>query len=303
MRKLGQYLLANPVHAMAAAMLCSVLPLLALPGGFLAGILVGFTTLCRGYKEGLLVLVGVAIPAVMVTFWKHSFLIDLVLLRCLVVWILASVLRATTSWRFVIEIITVIGVIAVIGFYLAIPDVSAWWKALFSHYQGMFNTLVSGQISEDKVSQMINDMAPVATGIFIGLIILLSAFCQSLIARWWQAALYRPGGLGKEFVEIRSGSVLATLMTIVVIAALFHVAIAVDLLPIVIMPLAIAGLCLAHKWVRQNKKIIYLLVAIYIALIFLPVVVISILALAGYVDSWYDIRKHYIVKNLPKKGV
>jgi hypothetical protein len=301
-RKLGQHLLANPAHAMAAAMLFSALPLLALPGGFLAGVLIGFITLCRGYKEGLLVLLGVAIPAVIVTFWKHSFLIDLVLLRCLVVWILAVTLRSTSSWRFVIEIMTLIGLVAVIGFYFAIPDVSAWWKNLFGHYQGMFNTLLSGQISEDKVNQMINEMVPVATGIFTGLT-LLGAFCQLLFSRWWQATLYRPGGLGKEFVEIRSSSILAILMTIVIVAALFHAAIAIDLLPIVIMPLALAGLCLTHKWVRHNKKIIYLLIAIYIALIFLPIVVIAILALVGYVDSWYDIRKHYLVKILPKKGV
>ncbi len=300
MRKIGQFLLANPIYGMAAAMLCALLPLIALPGGFLAGIVVGFVTLCRGYRAGLLVLVGVAIPALLIGILKQSFLIDLVLVRCGLVWLLASILRHTVSWRLVIEIMTVLGIVAVLGFYLVLGDVSGWWITVLSHYQSLFNAIVSGQLSEAKLGEMIAQMAPIATGLFVGLL-LLGTFCQLLVARWWQAALFRPGGLAKEFVEIRSGSILAILLTITVIAALFGAAFAIDLLPVVILPIAVAGLSLVHKWARFNKKIVYLLVIVYLGLIFLPMIMVAILALAGYVDSWYDLRQHYL--NNTRKGV
>ena len=140
---------------------------------------------------------------------------------------------------------------------------------------------------------MIAQVVPVATGLFIALL-LLGTFCQLLVARWWQATLFHPGGLAKEFVEIRSGLILAVLLTLTIIAALFGMAFAIDLLPVVILPLAIAGLSLGHKWVRQNRKVLYLLVAIYIGLIFLPVVFVAILALAGYADTWCDFRHYFI---------
>lgn len=301
MRKLGQYLLANPIHAMAAALICSALPLVSIPVGILAAIVVGFITLCRGYKIGLLVLMGAAIPVVITTIWKHTFLADLILVRCVLVWLLASILRSTVSWRLVLEVMTILGMLTVLGFHLLLADVSGWWLDVFNHYATFFSAVLAGQVSQDNIQTMIAEMLPVATGLFAG-VLLLNAFLQLLAARWWQAALFRPGGLAKEFVEIRCGLILTALLTLTTITALFGVAFAIDLLPVVILPFAIGGLSLLHKWVRYNKKIVYLVVAVYIGLIFLPVVLILLLALAGYVDSWYDLRKHYLI-NHPNKGV
>lgn len=298
MRRLGQYLLANPLHAMAVALLCALLPLLSLPGGFLAGVLIGFVTLCRGFKAGFWILIGVAIPTLAIAIWKHVFFIELGLLRWALVWFLAGVLRVTVSWRLVLEVMTVLGVLTVMGFYLVLNDVPNWWVATLTHYQPLFNEVLSGQVSADKIHQVIAQMAPIASGLFTGLLI-FEVFCQLILARWWQASLFRPGGLAKEFVEIRTGVVLAVIATLAVLGAAFGIAFAIDLLPVVILPLAIAGLSLGHKWARYNRKIFYLLAIVYIGIIFLPVVLVAILALAGYIDTWWDLRKHYLT-NIPK---
>jgi hypothetical protein len=300
-RKIGTYLLANPFHAMAAALVCAILPLVAIPGGFLAAVLVGFITLCRGYKTGLLVLAGVAIPVIIVAIWKQTVLFDVVLLRCILVWLLACILRSTVSWRLTLETMTILGILTVIGFHLALGDVSGWWSTILERYQAFLTKVLGGQVTEDRIQEMIKQVIPIATGLFAA-IMLLGAFCQLLLARWWQAALFRPGGLAKEFVEIRAGLIIAAVFTIGVIGALFGWALAIDLLPVLILPLTINGLSLLHKWARFNKKIVYLLVAVYIGLIFLPMVLIMVLALAGYVDSGYDFRKRYFTNHLPKKG-
>jgi hypothetical protein len=301
-RKLSEYLLANPIHAMAAALICAMLPLVSIPGGVIAAILVGFITLCRGYKIGLFVLFGVAIPAIVTAVWKQAFIVDLVLMRCVMVWLLASVLRVTVSWRLILEIMVILGILTVAGFHLLLENVPDWWAALFTRYEAFLNSLLAGQITEDKVHQMFVQITPLATGLFSALV-LLGAFCQLIVARWWQAAMFRPGGLGKEFVEIRAGMILTVIFTLTVVAALLGVAFAIDLLPVVILPLTIGGLSLVHKWGRYNKKVVYLIAAIYVGLIFLPVVLIVVLALAGYVDGWYDLRKRYFSNHLSKKGV
>jgi len=300
-RRLGQYFLDNPLHAMAAALFFTVLPLVSIPVGFLAAILVGFVTLHRGYKLGLVVLLGVAIPAFAVAIWKQAFVIDFVLIRCLLVWLLASILCTTVSWRLVLEVMTIVGLLAVLGFHLFLEDTVAWWSGILNHYAAFLNSIVSGQLSEDRMQELVTQAAPIASGLFSALL-LSGAFAQLLLARWWQATLFRPGGLAKEFVEIRAGTILAVVLTVTLIVAVMGVDFAIDALPVVILPFAIAGLSLIHKWMRFNKKAVYLVVAVYIGLIFLPILFMSVLALAGYVDSWYNLRKRFFVNHLPTKG-
>jgi hypothetical protein len=224
------------------------------------------------------------------------------LLRCILVWVLALILRSTVSWRLTLETMTILGILTVLGFHLVLEDVPGWWSVTLQRYETFLSSILSGQVTEDRVHEMVTQIIPIATGLFTALM-LLGAFCELLLARWWQAALFRPGGLAKEFIEIRAGLILAGILTITVVTALFGVGFAIDLLPVVILPLTISGLSLLHKWVRYNKKIVYLLVMVYIGLIFLPMVLIMVLALAGYVDSGYDFRKRYFTNHLPKKGV
>ncbi len=293
MRKFGQYLLANPLHALVFALFCATLPI-SMPGGFIAAIVVGLVTLSRGYKAGFIVLIGVAIPVVGFAIWQQRILFDLVLIRCILVWLFAGILGKTGIWRLVFEIMTVLGCLVVMGFHLVLTDTSSWWLALIKQYGSYFTSILAEHLNEDKVQQLLAQIAPIATGLFTALV-LLGVFCQLLIARWWQASIYRPGGLAKEFVEIRNGPLLAVLLTLIFIAELIGIKIASDLLPVVLLPFMIVGLSILHKWSRVRKEFIFLLVMVYIGLIFLPLLILAILALAGYIDCWYDLRKCFFI--------
>lgn len=297
LRKLGQYVLDNPIHAIAVALLSALLPL----GWIVAAILVAFVTLCRGYKSGLWMLLGVTIPTLAIVIWKQTILADFIVLRCTLVWLLAVVLRSMVSWRLVLEIMTILGLLTVLAFHWALDDVTAWWLVLLNHYQNLLGSTLTGQLSQEQIHTVIVQMAPWATGLLAALTLWV-AFLQLLVARWWQAVMFRPGGLVKEFADIRPGQVLAILFSITAVSAVFGMAFAIDLLPVVILPLVIGGLALLHKWGRTNKKVLYLLAAVYIGLIFLTVLVVAMLTLLSYVDSWYDFRKHYL-NHLPRKGV
>ncbi len=298
MRKLGEYFLANPHYAAMAALVCTTLPLVSIPGGFIAALLVGFVTLCRGFKTGLIVLIGAAVPVIIITVWKPFLLYDLVFIRCALIWLLAGIFRITLSWRLILEILTILGIAVILGFHLTLADTAAWWSP---KAEMMIKTVLSSQFSDERIQQMIQQIAPIATGLFCAITI-LGAWVQLLLARWWQAVVFHPGGLTKEFIEIRAGWLLAAVFTLTLVAAMFGLDFAVDLLPVVILPLGIDGLCILHKWMRYNSKIIYLLAAVYIGLIILPVIVAGILALLGYIDTVYDLRKRYFTHQ-PRKGV
>ncbi len=298
MRKLGEYFLENPYYAALLALVCATLPLISIPGGFIASVLVGFITLCRGFKTGLIVVIGAAIPVIIITVWKPIFLYNLVLLRCILIWLLAGIFRYTLSWRLTLEILTFLGAAVILGFHIALGDTAAWW---LPKAEMMIKTVFSSQLADDRIQQMIHQIAPIATGLFCAITI-VGVLIQLLLARWWQAAVYHPGGLSKEFNEIRAGWLLAAFFTLTLLAALFGMDLAIDLLPVVILPLVIDGLCILHKWMKHNNKIVYLLAGVYIGLIILPVILAGILALLGYIDTLYDLRKRYFTHQ-PKKGV
>ena len=111
--------------------------------------------------------------------------------------------------------------LTVLGFHLALEDTAAWWSETLVHYESFLNTIFSGQIAEEKIHQMVSEIVPMATGLFSA-VILLGVFCQLLAARWWQAALFRPGGLAKEFVEIRPGIILASLFTVTFLGSIIQ---------------------------------------------------------------------------------
>src|SRR3989338_1978895 len=95
MKKLGKYLLTDNRRAAVTALLCAVVPLI---GGILAAVIVGLITLRKGYKAGLLVL--------------HRFdynLFDMLLLRCVLVWMFAVMLRRTHSWALTLELFVFLG--------------------------------------------------------------------------------------------------------------------------------------------------------------------------------------------------
>ncbi len=293
MRKLGQYLLANPMRAIIIALVCVILPVISLAGGFIAAILVGFITLCRGYKIGFWVLAGVAIPILGVSFWTQTLIFDFILLPAFLTWILAGVLRKTSSWRLVLELMAAAGLLTILIFHGVISDVTSWWMEILNHYSTFINSLMSKAPSEEQMQSILTKLAPMSTGVF-SVVLLTVVFCELIIARWWQASLFKPGALSKEFNEIRNSPLLAIVCALTILFRFFDWDLAVDFLPIIILPFAVEGLSLFHHWLKYSKSVLYILMIVYLLLIFLPFLMVIILGLVGYVDCWYDLRQRFL---------
>lgn len=120
---------------------------------------------------------------------------------------------------------------------------------------------------------------------------LLSVLCL-LLARWWQAGLYNPGGFGAEFRALYYPPAAAAAM---LLGALALAGMGLEYRPwavIVTLPLMFAGLGLLHAWVARRGKGRGLLVGFYLAWILFDLVKLAVVGLA-VADSWLRWRQRW----------
>lgn len=292
MKRLGQFLLKRNYHAAVAAFVCTLLPLIHLPGGFIAAIIVGFITLCRGYKAGLFVLVWVALPSVSLLYLGRLGVFDLTLLRCAIVWLFAGLLRSTGSWRLVLEVGVVIAFVAVVGAHLIVPDMKVFWVDHLTGYLQNITQAADWKLTSDQLQKMVHQLAPIATGI-AGFIVLMGTFVQLIVARWWQSVIFKPGALRQEFANIRMTQTWAIIITAAIVGAFFKVAVIIDSLPVLVVPFMIAGLSFLHLVVTFNRMLLIPLALVYIGMLFFTVYLIIPLALLGYADCFINFRQRF----------
>ena len=126
----------------------------------------------------------------------------------------------------------------------------------------------------------------------LGLLNTIGCLLCLLLARWWQAMLYNPGGFRAEFHALRFppqvSSLLVALLLLVSMAnhefrpwaALFAI------------PLCVAGLGLVHARAAFRGQGSGYLTLFYLLWIFLDPVKLIVLGLA-ILDSWFDFRSRW----------
>ncbi len=292
MKKLGEYLLANNMRAAIVAFLCTLLPLIALPGGFIAAIIVGLVTIRKGSKAGLFVLAFVALPAISLLVLRQFEygLFDILLARCILVWIFALILRRWNSWTLVLEIMAVVGVVAVIIVHLFVPDIKQIWTTALTHYYKEFALSGLLQLTPEKTASFINHVVPFATG-SAAFLLFFGIFVQLLLARWWQSVIFLPGSFQQEFITIRVDRIAAVILIAATVGICWQPSWLIDLYPVLLLPFMVAGLSIVHRITANRKEMIFLVATMYIALVILNFIVIALLALVGLIDSWANFRK------------
>jgi hypothetical protein len=120
----------------------------------------------------------------------------------------------------------------------------------------------------------------------------MSSVLCLLLARYWQAALYNPGGFGDEFRAMRYAPGVATAMALVAVAVS---ALGVEYRTwavIGMLPLNFAGLALVHARVRSRGQGSGWLFGFYAAwIIFDPLKLMVVFA--AIADSWFDFRQRW----------
>ncbi len=296
MRALASYIMRGPLQAMlvtAALAMVSLVPVLGAVS-ILSGAAVALATMRHGAKQGLLVILGAStVAGIFMYFTFGSLILTAVfsLLLWLPLWILALVLRSTSSWSKVLDASAIIGIVGVVLFYLVIPDPVQFWRETL----GQMLVLMSEQGGTDlpPIEDQLAAISEWITGMLAAALV-ISYISSVAVARWWQAMLFNPGGFRREFHALRlDRNSTFGLMAIVVLSSLNFgtiSALASDALLIAFAVYSVVGLAIAHAIVAITGRKGTWLFALYVFMFVLPPQAMMVLAIAGVSDTWLDFR-------------
>lgn len=303
LQRYTNYLLQHRWQTIALAFAITFVPIVGIIGILIAALF----TLCRGIVEGAILTIAATLPYVISFFLtgKQDATFPLVVwaavgvavLSNVLTWVFAVMLRRQASWSLILQISALLGVLVVSVIHLAYPQVTDWWgKELQSYYtqaQAMAG-MVKSQAANDSQLEAINFTKQFATGLMAAAII-FNALLQLIVARWWQAALYKPGILRKELHNIRLSQLAGVLFAVSIVLSYLGNTVVLDIMPILYMLFGAAGLSLIHYLfgLLHSPSAWLWLSVVYIAIILsLPssLMVISLLAL---LDIWFDLRKRF----------
>jgi hypothetical protein len=293
---LARFILKGYSQAALVAASLAMLGLLLPPVAWLSGAAVALVTLVNGHRSGLLVtaIAGIAtavfaglilaVPAIAAYY---------VLLVWLPVVMVAVVLRQTTSMALSLQLIAGVSLFAIVVLYLFFPDFGEIWRSSLNMMADDLVAQSEGTIDQQQLQQLIDQVIRILPGFFASSF-MIGTMLSLYLARWWQAAIYNPGGFGKEFRALSLGKITAFIaLAIAVTAALINADIFNAMLLVVFALYLNQGIAVLHAVFAGKQLNAVWLFLIYLLMFFIPHIVV-LLALAGLADTWIDFRRRLV---------
>lgn len=279
------------LQATGVAGLCGVLSWIFPPLSYISGATVALVTLRLGAREGFIVVLGTAVLAgVFALVWLKNTVPALALISAiwLPVWICAQVLRISHSQGAMLVTIGIFGGLFAVGMWVLTGDAQAWWREWLGkvlEHQTQGSNGLSPEIV-DRTALVMNGLMAAA--------ISLSLTITLLIARWWQAVLYNPGGFRTEFQGLRLPRLLAIPVVIAAVWVLIQLAkggdyaLVTDLALVASVLYFFQGLAVIHYRVRNQPM--GWMVILYALLFLIPHYTYLSLAMTGLADNFVNFR-------------
>ncbi len=296
MRWLAEFTMRSRMQAIAVAAACLMLSLLMPPVSLVAAAVVALRTLRQGWREGLNTLLASALAAGLlgaIVLGNFVLPAGYGVMLWLPVWVVALVLRRTRSLGWTVELATACGLIGVVAMYLFHPDAAGFWQERIRQASAVLGEeLGSGPVAwQAQLTLVARYMTGVvATGMVSSLLLSL------LLARWWQALLYHPGGFRAEFLGLRLHRPMAYLTlglagAAMVLEAQTREAI-VNLLLVLAVVYVVVGTAVLHAILAARGHTGWLW-GLYGLMLLVPHVLLPV-ALVGLSDAWFDWRGRFI---------
>ena len=246
---------------------------------------IALVTLRRGVGSGAWLLFWALLPAVALA-WVYGDSGPLSLLLGTAV--LAATLRSTVSLSLAVLVSVPVGVFMGLAALTLGGDYLAQMAELF----GQFLASMEQRLSQggEQVALQRPTVGQIAG--LLGAGTASMSVCCLLLARYWQAALYNPGGFGREFRELYYPAAMATAL---VLAGLVLSSVGSGLQTwamICFVPLTFAGLALVHSWAAHRGRGGGWIAWFYIAWLLLDPVKLVVVFLA-IADSWINFRRRW----------
>jgi len=285
-QRFGNYVLTGRKEAAMMALIWTIVPFM----GWVGAVIMVLVTLRKGPFEGFLILLWITLPSIVFALlgYKLQFVYG-VLGGSLVSWLLAVVLCQTRSWVSLLQAAALLGMIVVVAIHGVMPDINGYWYNLLTKYYTDAKTEFTLQLTSADLKSLIMILAKLATGIQAVILLFLATF-NIIIARWWQATLFNPGGLSKELYNVRLGISADLILVAIVVSVFMGFALAWDLLPLILTLFLVAGLSLFHSLAQRTKAAWAVLLGLYgLLILFFPYIGILTVALA-VADTFMNFR-------------
>lgn len=297
MQFLAAYIMKGRAQAMTVAATLALLSLPFAPVSIVSSASVALVTLRRGAKEGLYVLLCACLAAGLLSIALnigYQFVLMYGLVLWTPVWLISTILREGRSLSIAIEISVILGLLAVLAFYLYQGQPAQLWSQILS---AMIEPILesSPEAPAEQIQQSVQLFAHFMTGaIAAGTV--YSLLFGLLLARWWQAVLYNPGGFRTEFLALTGHKQLAfstlLLLGLASLTSGTFSELCWNLIVVLIVLYTFIGTAVMHTAFASMKTARFMVPLLYITLSVIPHLMI-VVALCGLLDQWLDLRKKF----------
>lgn len=279
MRVLAEFVMKSPGRALGAAAVTAFIPMLSL----VSGAIVALVWLRMGPAQGIKVLLAAALPGIY--YWVAGSSPE-VLLAVVGAAVLAEILRSKSSWS---------RVLLVSAFLAALVALTVKWLDEELQLQIIDLLLDQGGLAENYDLNTFDEeqLAAMLGWLFNGVITsvqLLMLIASLVLARWWQAVLYNPGGFKVEFQSIRLPLWSAVILPLVLVFIASGQTWLLPALPVLLVPYLIAGIALVHGVFSIKNYNSFWLGLLYVLLVFTQPYMSLLLVLIALADSVVNIR-------------
>ncbi len=272
MRKLAQYAMRGNKQATMVAVLFAIIPVLF----WISAALVALVILRKGYRDGAQVFMWSLLPAI--AWWSNGD--PTPALTLIGAAGLASVLRYSASWAYVL-------VASLVAAIVSMPILASYLQDVMVAFAEAGIQLEAQQKLPENVDKEL--LQTFMEGV-LGAVHMAILLACVVLARWWQAALFNPGGFQEEFHRLRLSNQLAVMVLIAVVAGFY---LPTEYRPWVLLaaiPLLLSGVALIHHVVKTLQLGGQWLVLMYFGLIVFSPTTGALLVGLAFSDSMLNLR-------------
>ena len=215
---------------------------------------------------------------------------------------LAVVLRQHNDWVRVLLLAVPLGVVFALVLLSALSEPLQQLAGSFREMLPELLEQMGVQLDEANravlLSRLDQLMIPVLGGV-LGAMHMLMVLVSLMLARYWQAGLYNPGGFRQEFHQLRLPPLASIGLLALVVLAPQWPALAM-LSPVASVPLLLAGLALLHGVVGARNLGKGWLIGLYVLLVLFVRFAYPLIMFLAFVDSLFDFRSR-MRRNTPSR--
>lgn len=290
MLPLADWVMRGRGQAISIIVVALVTSIVVWPNSILAAAVIALIAMRTGSKNGVELWFFALLPALLLI--KAGSYIPVLLITASLA--TSLLLRQLRQWSYVLMAISAIGLITALLFDgLA----QSMLQANVNTFQQLLEQ-VKPQVKEPELYDLlIETITPTFVAGMMGISLTISTFLALVLARYWQAGLYNPGGFQQEFHAIRlekmwliAGFVLLALLSLLGKAYLTWVW-------IVLFPLLVAGIALFHAIAKYKKLRLHWYVIFYFIVLLGDASKVLLIMLA-ITDSLFNLRQRLFVKTI-----